>query len=197
MSNSPHKCKICKNIINTWKAKMCWKCLIKKRNKSRSGFIFKCNNCGKKSYQRKSQYSPNKTHFCSKICSSLWFNHNKSIGKKIKIYKDYIKYKKFLNSINSNQIAWLTGFWEGEGYIKKFNKISIRFSLSQKDKPPIIYIKRFLKIGNISYNKIYTFSIYKTGYSLALIEKMLPFINSIKRKKEIKEVLKLKKRIYD
>jgi endogenous inhibitor of DNA gyrase (YacG/DUF329 family) len=187
-----HKCIKCgTKVSNNIGIKLCFSCLLKQRTLNRKGTYFQCFACKKVTYNRPSVYNKQVHHFCSKKCAKLFLNQFRNEGKLKKIIQDYLKYKKFADKINSNEICWFTGFWEGEGNIRILNTMSSVFSISQKDRTPLDFIFQILKIGKICKYKhnIYTYTIGKSGYILALIERMKPFLHSQKRIKEVNNLI--------
>jgi len=183
-------CKDCKKEVS-WAShnggKRCHRCA---KLKQRKGKIVKCDTCGKEIYRRLSRLRY-KIYFCSLKCSYKSFNNRKHIGKLNKIKQEYRYYKKFLNKIKSEYLIWFAGFWEGEGNIKIFNKMSSILSVSQKDDTPLKFILKILKIGRIKkYNSCNVFSIGKTGYIWALVESIKSYLHSHKRILEINNLLK-------
>jgi len=153
---------------------------------------FKCYICDNIHYKRPSQLKRIGHCFCSLKCFHIFALQNFSNIRHKKIYKEYIQYKKYLKSLNKETLAWLAGFWEGEGYLRIANKISLSFVITQNEKHPFIFIKKFLKAGQIyKEDDIYRYIISKTGINLALIENIKPFARCFKRKRTIKKSLKI------
>jgi len=179
-----HKCPQCKGNIRNHYAKLCKKCYNKNRQVDKINI--KCLTCGKEFKDYKSYYYK----YCSLECAYLY----RSIPQ-------YKKFKKYLNTVSDKFLIWFTGFWEGEGCITlRPNKRRYNISVSQNDKNIMITIQKYLKTGKIYISKEkvskylhYHFIISNLGETLALCERILPFIKIKKRKREILEVINFNK----
>lgn len=110
--------------------------------------------------------------------------------------KLYFKYKKQWDKISEIDWAWITGFWEGEGFIAtrnlKLNKRKdFRMCVTQKDKSPLLYMQKLLKTGNIyKQNNCFSYRINKLALSSLFIDKITPYLKSNRRLNQIKELKK-------
>ena len=133
------------------------------------------------SYIRKSLQSKNKLN--------LFLSYHKKLTS---------KYLKLWNNITEINWAWIAGFWEGEGNVspryRQFSKNpEITISITQKDPSALNYVKKLLKTGNVyKYrNNEFTchkFIITKTAISKLFIKKIIPYIKSNHRIRQIKKL---------
>ena len=116
-----------------------------------------------------------------------------------KMYNQYKLTKIEYSKIFKDTLNWITGFWEGEGSITRLNKISLRFTVAQRDITPLLFIKKILKAGHIvgknSKKDIFSYELNGTGRVLALLETILPYIRSKFRKIKVKKMLLLLNKI--
>ena len=115
------------------------------------------------------------------------------------ILQDYNRFYNYLNTISVSKLSWLTGFYEGEGNITTIGKFNnLQLSIAQKDKTPLLYIRKILKLGTITKQSIYyQYHLYKTGYVLALLKKMSKYMKSQKRIQKTYYSLKILNKIKD
>jgi len=184
------KCKDCRTLISNDAAR-CVQCNCKLRSvlllkywdkKGRKVYTKKCLIC-KKVMSQTSQYMKER-----KYCLQC--------SRKRKVVFDYLKFKKKFNKIPRVFLAWLTGFYEGEGNVGISDNYLRHLQITQKEKEPLLIIKRHLKIGHIrkETNKrkyyVHRFVISRRGIIIALLETMLPFMKSKLRIKKSKYLLK-------
>lgn len=113
-----------------------------------------------------------------------------------KMIKQYERCKIKYSKLTKTDMNWFTGFWEGEGCIAHLSKFSLRFTLAQKDKTPLIFVKKLLKAGTILHkdtqkNTFYSYELNGTGRVISLLKIMLPYMKSKKRITETKKTLKI------
>lgn len=118
--------------------------------------------------------------------------------------KSYLITHKKLEKVSPVFLAWLAGFWEGEGCIRvgkqyhktKYNEKRIyyrtQFFVSQKEEFLLKEIKRKLKFGNIyglgKSNVCKIWSINNMGELYSLLSFIEPYIKSPRRLKQINKV---------
>lgn len=97
-------------------------------------------------------------------------------------------------------LIWFVGFWEGEGCIQRKNTTingkkyyNHTFTVAQKETDCLYKIKDIFKFGNIQSlghkNVCSNWQTNNAGHILALIQSMLPYINSPRRLIQIQKVL--------
>jgi len=134
-----------------------------------------------------------------KIRDSIRYNLKKYHDEQNKVKVKY--YKKCLSSINVSDLSWLAGFFEGEGniYIRK-RKISqtgtdteTRFSIAQKNKNILLYIKKLLGCGAVhkASNGCHSYACVSKPFLRLFLPLLLVYIKMDKRRKEIIKCLKI------
>ena len=96
-----------------------------------------------------------------------------------------------MRKLSNINLAWIAGFWEGEGTLtirKKYRNFNI--SVAQNEKKVIRFIKKLIPSGSIYTHTckktiMTSFMLHGIGASLAFIKYILPYIHSQKRKKSI------------
>jgi len=188
-------CKDCGKKLSAFayylKYKRCIPCASKIRGKYQTNNslkkIYKCLLCGHKFRT----YKSSNRKYCKLEHSYI---HRSLLG--------YIKTKKIMMKLSKNFICWLTGFWEGEGCIS--NRPGYRnfnCSIAQNEYYVIHKIKQQIPIGHIYRHLscktiMYHFVLNGIGASVAFIETILPYVKSLKRKKQIKRLFQ-ESRIYN
>jgi hypothetical protein len=188
------RCKDCKKTItnDAIRCRKCYGIWLSKywvrywNKKGRKIYTKVCKICNKLLSQT-SQYMKERK-YC-RLCAKL-----------SEINKDYNKYKKYLDKVSDIFIAWLTGFYEGEGNLGFFKDRLQYLAITQKEKNPLIKIKNNLKIGNVNYSRtpksgVNKWAVSRQGYIIALLERMLPYMKSKNRyNKSIGEIKKYHER---
>jgi len=188
------KCASCHKLIHN-AAIRCHKChgkyiskIISKKlleywdRKGRRQYTKVCQNCGKL-LSITSQYIK-----ARKYCFPC--------GRKANSRKDYFKYKQIFNKLSKTATAWLTGFYEGEGNVGIAHQKLQHLQITQKEKIPLIFIKKILGVGHIRLETqkrkyyIYRYVISRTGIVIALLETMIPFMKSNIRIKKSKSLIR-------
>ncbi len=90
-------------------------------------------------------------------------------------------------------LNYVSGFFDGEGSLSIFVKkderyntgfhVSVRINMTQKDSVVLYRIKKFMKMGNITFNRCY--ELYE--YNITRIKDVEKFINLIKDKVIVKK----------
>lgn len=98
------------------------------------------------------------------------------------------------------QLAWLGGFFDGEGYIgvhytdngRGYRSRTICAAITQKDRTPLDWIQKHFKFGSVVRNKAsgcYYWSCY-SRYAQAFGERILPYLKTKHKIKQTKDTLK-------
>ena len=113
--------------------------------------------------------------------------------------KSYLITKKEILKLNKTTLSWLSGFWEGEGYLTlRHGYRNYNLSISQNEKNVINYIKQIIPSGKVLTYKVKNtimtcFTLHGIGAALAFVEGIYPYIHTNKRKKTIEKFLKIVK----
>ena len=123
---------------------------------------------------------------------------------KIDIEKDFREYQIKFNNLDKTFVAWLTGFYEGEGSLTTVNNRTVHnLRITQKEKKPLTYIIKHLKCGHLLLEQraseyyIYRYNITKIGIISALLTVILPFMKSDLKIKKAKLFLKKFYKYYE
>ena len=121
---------------------------------------------------------------------------------KTTITNDYRNFKKKFSSLATVFIAWLTGFYEGEGSLTDIKgKRTHNLRITQKEKKPLTIIMKFLKCGHLLLeqrkNYVYRYNITKIGIIAALLTTLLPFMKSRIKSNTAKLFLKKYYKYYE
>lgn len=123
---------------------------------------------------------------------------------KAKIEKDYQNFKIKFNNLDKIFLAWLTGFYEGEGSLTTVKNRTIHnLRITQKERKPLEYIIKHLKTGHILLERgtyrdyIYRYNITKIGIIASLLTVLLPFMQSNLKIKKAKLFLKKFYKYYE
>ncbi len=99
------------------------------------------------------------------------------------------------------QLAWVAGFFDGEGYIgvhktkngRGYNSRTIHVAITQKDRTPLDWIKQHFGFGNVSRNKLsgcYYWSCY-SRFAQTFGKKILPYLKTKHKIAQTKNTLKV------
>jgi len=106
--------------------------------------------------------------------------------------------------VNREFLAWLAGFWEGEGSAI-IEKRRVRVRIAQVDRAPLDLIQKTLGVGKIreddrsgrnpKWKKVYTLDIGRKIESLEVLRLIFPFLK-FRQKKIVEAINFLEKRLF-